>query len=49
VISDSRAGLTQLPEVLARPNPFISEELMLSTTPILFRLKSGAKTVGYDA
>ena len=29
--------------------PFISEELMLSTTPILFRLKSGARTVGYDA
>lgn len=29
--------------------PFISEELMLSTTPILFRLRSGARTVGYDA
>jgi hypothetical protein len=29
--------------------PFISEELMMSTTPILFRLKSGARTVGYDA
>ncbi len=29
--------------------PFISEELMQSTTPILFRLKSGARTVGYDA
>jgi hypothetical protein len=29
--------------------PFISEELMMSTTPILFRLKSGPKTVGYDA
>ena len=29
--------------------PFISQELMLSTTPILFRLKSGARTVGYDA
>jgi hypothetical protein len=29
--------------------PFISEELMMSTTPILFRLKSGQKTVGYDA
>ncbi|MFZ0590778.1 MAG: P63C domain-containing protein [Bryobacteraceae bacterium] len=30
-------------------NPFISEELRLSTTPILFRLKSGQKSVGYDA
>jgi P63C domain len=29
--------------------PFISDELMMSTTPILFRLKSGARTVGYDA
>jgi hypothetical protein len=29
--------------------PFISEELMMSTTPIHFRLKGGAKTVGYDA
>lgn len=29
--------------------PFISEELMMSTTPILFRLKSGQRTVGYDA
>jgi hypothetical protein len=29
--------------------PFISEELLMSTTPILFRLKSGARTVGYDA
>jgi hypothetical protein len=29
--------------------PFISEELMQSTTPIHFRLKNGAKTVGYDA
>jgi hypothetical protein len=29
--------------------PFISEELLLSTTPILFRLKRGQRTVGYDA
>src|SRR5437660_921077 len=29
--------------------PFISEELMMSTTPILFRLKRGARSVGYDA
>ena len=29
--------------------PFITEELMLSTTPIFFRLKNGQKTVGYDA
>ncbi len=29
--------------------PFISEELSLSTTPILFRLKSGQRAIGYDA
>jgi hypothetical protein len=29
--------------------PFITEELRLSTTPIHFRLKRGVKTVGYDA
>ena len=29
--------------------PFISEELMLSTTPIFFRMKNGQRTVGYDA
>jgi hypothetical protein len=29
--------------------PFISNELSLSTTPVLFKLKSGQKTVGYDA
>lgn len=29
--------------------PFISEELMVSTTPILFRSKTGHRTVGYDA
>jgi P63C domain len=29
--------------------PFISEELVQSTTPIHFRLKNGRKTVGYDA
>jgi hypothetical protein len=29
--------------------PFISEELMQSTTPILFRLKHGVRSVGYDA
>jgi hypothetical protein len=28
--------------------PFISDELMLSTTPIFFRLKSGQRAVGYD-
>jgi hypothetical protein len=28
---------------------FISDELRLSTTPILFRLKTGQRTVGYDA
>src|ERR1019366_7904976 len=29
--------------------PFISEELSMSTTPILFKLKSGQRAVGYDA
>ena len=29
--------------------PFISEELRSSTTPIVFRLKSGQRTIGYDA
>lgn len=29
--------------------PFISDELMASTTPIFFRDKSGRKAVGYDA
>ncbi|MCX6543469.1 MAG: P63C domain-containing protein [Acidobacteria bacterium] len=28
---------------------FISEELLLSTTPIFFRLKNGKRAVGYDA
>jgi len=29
--------------------PFISEELRLSTTPIMFRLKSGQRSIGYEA
>jgi hypothetical protein len=29
--------------------PFITEELVQSTTPIHFRLKNGKRTVGYDA
>ena len=29
--------------------PFISAELIESTTPILFRIKSGQRSVGYDA
>jgi len=29
--------------------PFISEELRLLTTPIIFRLKSGQRAAGYDA
>ena len=28
---------------------FISEELLLSTTPIFFRLRNGQRAVGYDA
>lgn len=30
-------------------DPFISEDLRLSTTPVFFRTKRGAKAVGYDA
>jgi hypothetical protein len=30
-------------------NAFITDEIRLATTPILFRLKSGQRTVGYDA
>src|ERR1035437_1908569 len=30
-------------------NPFISDELRVSTTPILFRMRSGQRAVGYDA
>ncbi len=30
-------------------NPFISNELMQSTTPIFYRTKTGGKSVGYDA
>ncbi len=29
--------------------PFVTEDLRLSTTPILFRLKGGQRAVGYDA
>jgi hypothetical protein len=29
--------------------PFISEELRLATTPILFRFRSGSRAAGYDA
>jgi len=29
--------------------PFITEELMQSTTPIVFKLRNGARTAGYDA
>jgi hypothetical protein len=29
--------------------PFISEELLVSTTPIHFRLRSGQRSIGYDA
>ena len=30
-------------------NPYISDELRMSTTPIFYRTKSGGKSVGYDA
>ena len=29
--------------------PFISEDLVQSTTPIFYRTKNGGKSVGYDA
>lgn len=29
--------------------PFISDELRLATTPVIFRMKSGQRAVGYDA
>jgi hypothetical protein len=29
--------------------PFVTDELIESTTPILFRMKSGQRTIGYDA
>ena len=40
-----------LPSFLAAEvlKPYVSEELMVSTTPILFRLKNGGRTVGFDA
>ncbi|HEV1996415.1 MAG TPA: P63C domain-containing protein [Candidatus Acidoferrum sp.] len=45
------ATLDGLPSFLRAEvlKPFISEELMLSTTPIHFKLKNGTRTVGYDA
>lgn len=30
-------------------NPFISEELRLATTPIVFRFRTGQRAAGYDA
>ncbi len=43
--------LAGLPYFLAAEvlKTFISEELTASTTPILFKLKNGSRTVGYDA
>lgn len=44
-------GIDALPSFLRAEvlTPFISEELMQSTTPIHFKLRNGARTVGYDA
>ncbi|MDB5296426.1 MAG: hypothetical protein JWO31_2409 [Phycisphaerales bacterium] len=44
-------GGSGLPPFLSAANlqPFISDELRESTTPIVFRTKSGAKAYGYDA
>lgn len=44
-------GVADLPAFLQAEilKPYISEELASSTTPIFFRLKSGQRTVGYDA
>lgn len=43
--------LDGLPYFLAAEvlKPFISDELMVSSTPILFKLRNGSRTVGYDA
>jgi len=44
-------GATGLPPFLSAANlePFISDELRQTTTPILFRTKDGRRGVGYDA
>ncbi len=44
-------GVDKLPSFLAANNlkPFISKELMESTTPVVFRTPSGAKAYGYRA
>jgi len=43
--------LDELPYFLANPvfEPFITESLKVSTTPIFYQTKSGTKGVGYDA
>jgi hypothetical protein len=45
------SGATGLPPFLSAANlePFISDELRQTTTPILFRNKHGGRGVGYDA
>lgn len=45
------AGVDKLPSFLAAKNlkPFISNELMESTTPVVFRTPSGVKAYGYRA
>jgi hypothetical protein len=45
------AGVGGLPPFLSAANlePFISDELRQSTTPILFRNKNGGRGLGYDA
>lgn len=45
------SGVDKLPSFLAANNlkPFISKELMESTTPVVFRTPSGSKAYGYRA
>lgn len=47
----SLEGVDDLPTFLAAENlkPFITDKLRESTTPILYRSKSGAKVLGFDA
>lgn len=49
--SGSKNGVDRLPSFLAAKNlkPFISKEIIESTTPVVFRTPSGVKAYGYRA
>jgi hypothetical protein len=51
VFGSGEKGVDDLPPFLAADNlkPFISDRLRESTTPILFRTKSGVAAMGFDA